>query len=70
MSIMGKVDLLNAEIKKLEDQIRVIQEKCSHPEEAVDKKYRSNTGNYDPSADCYWIDFKCGLCHKFWTKDQ
>jgi hypothetical protein len=61
---------LKKQIKELQDKIKTIQDSCSHPEQCVTKKYGSNTGNYDPMADCYWIDFKCSLCEKFWTEDQ
>lgn len=33
-------------------------------------KYRGNTGNYDPSSDCYWVEFKCPICGDYWTESQ
>lgn len=45
-----------------------LQELCTHPN--VEKKYKGNTGNYDPTADCYWIEFKCPDCQKRWKKYQ
>lgn len=27
-------------------------------------------GNYDPSADSYWIEFVCPDCHKKWIEEQ
>lgn len=33
-------------------------------------KYRGNTGNYDPSADSYWVEFKCPVCGDHWTESQ
>lgn len=41
---------------------------CLHP--AASKKYRGNSGNYDPSADSYWVEYKCPDCGKFWCEDQ
>ena len=41
---------------------------CKHPN--LEKTHKSNTGNYDPSADSYWIEFKCPDCNKFWMEDQ
>jgi len=66
MSIIAELKAKKADIQK---QIDAIQEACSHPEAAVIKKHGSNTGNYDPSSDCYWTDFHCQLCDKFWTQD-
>lgn len=45
-----------------------LQSTCKHP--AVTKKYQGSSGNYDPSADCYWIEFKCPDCGKRWMEDQ
>lgn len=67
---MNVVRDLQEEIEKLRAQIKEIQDQCSHPEAALTKTYGSNTGNYDPSADGYWIDYTCGLCGKKWTGDQ
>lgn len=49
-------------------QLAELQEICNHPD--VTKKYGGNTGNYDPSADSYWIDWHCPDCDKRWTTDQ
>lgn len=62
-----RVNILN-KISKLSDQLMELQSLCSHPD--VTKKYGGNTGNYDPSADCYWIDWRCPDCDKRWTTDQ
>lgn len=43
------------------------QETCPHI--VVTMEYKSNTGNYDPSADCYWRDYHCHDCDKRWSKD-
>lgn len=67
---MNTVDKLKKEIEELDKKIVTIQNQCSHPEMAVLKVHGSNTGNYDPTADCYWTDFTCGLCHKKWTVDS
>lgn len=53
---------------KWDTEERILQEKCPHPD--VSKKYCGNTGNYDPSADSYWIEFRCPDCKKFWTVEQ
>jgi hypothetical protein len=45
-----------------------LQEACPHPD--ATKEPKANTGNYDPSSDCYWYDCHCPDCGKFWTEDQ
>jgi hypothetical protein len=45
-----------------------LQQICQHPN--VEKKYRGDTGNYDRTADSYWIDFKCPDCGKKWWESQ
>lgn len=50
------------------DQLVELQELCQHPN--VTKTYKGSTGHYDPSADSYWIDWKCPDCDKFWVTDQ
>lgn len=47
---------------------RALQEQCTHTN--VTKKYSGSTGNYDPSADSYWIDWHCPDCDKRWMTDQ
>jgi len=59
---------LTKKIETAQEQIRQLQASCPHPD--VQKKYGSNTGNYDPSADSYWIDWNCPDCGKRWTTDQ
>jgi len=39
----------------------------SYPKDMVEVEYRSNTGNYDPSSDTYWINCDCILCGDRWT---
>lgn len=54
--------------EKLAHELAKLQDLCVHSN--VTKKYDSNTGNYDPSADSYWIDFFCPDCRKRWREDQ
>lgn len=65
---MSIVIEIKEQIKKLNAQLKDIQDSCNHPESCVEKKNGSNTGNYDPHADCYWTDYYCKLCEKKWTK--
>lgn len=56
-----------AVMARAEAQLREIQAACDHPN--VNKVHKSNTGNYDPHADCYWTEFVCPDCGKFWHED-
>lgn len=67
---MNRLQQIDAEIKKLQEERLAIQEQCCHPSLVLEKIYKSNAGNYDPSCDCYWIDYHCGLCDKRWSEDQ
>lgn len=53
---------------KLSEELYELQTICTHPD--VIKEYKGNTGNYDPSADSYWIDWHCPDCRKAWRTDQ
>lgn len=55
-------------LDKLYEQLAELQTLCPHPD--VTKKYGGSTGNYDPNADCYWIDWNCPDCDKIWSTDQ
>ena len=59
---MNKVSELKQHIKTLQDEVVSIQEDCSH--DRIVYKYGSNTGNYDPSCDSYWVDIECLCCDK------
>ena len=62
-----KIIGLQDKIKQLQEDIKSIQSKCKHPKKFVTKKYCSNTGNYDPSQDVYWIEYHCDRCNNKWT---
>jgi len=64
------IESLKNQIKEIQAKIEKIQEDCSHPPLVLQKIHKSNTGNYDPSNDSYWIDFHCQLCDKRWRQDQ
>lgn len=59
---MSNVSDIKDAIKHLQDQIKTIQDNCSH--DKVVYEYGSNTGNYDPSCDSYWVDIECLCCEK------
>ena len=66
--VQRKLQTIINTMDKLSNQLAVLQETCAHPD--VTKKYGGSTGNYDPSADSYWIDWHCPDCGKRWTTDQ
>lgn len=67
---MTIIEELKNKITELQNKISEIQNQCSHPESSLEKEYKGITGNYDPSADSYWIEFHCQLCDKQWMEDQ
>lgn len=66
---MGIIDKYKQQIKEITEIINRIQDECNHPSIVLTKTHGSNIGNYDPSADCYWTDFRCSLCEKEWTEE-
>lgn len=54
--------------QKLADELKALHNECPHPN--ATKKYDGSTGNYDPTADCYWIDYNCPDCGKRWKTEQ
>lgn len=59
---------IEKKIQHAEQSLYELQDECTHP--AAVKKHGGSTGNYDPSADCYWTDWKCPDCGKRWTTPQ
>lgn len=68
-SLKQRVDAARLALTRAQCDLLELQNECTHPKETVEKKYGSNTGNYDPHQDCYWTDFKCGICDKMWTEN-
>lgn len=58
-----KIQDLQTMITSAKNLIAEEQKKCPHKN--VKTKTGSNTGNYDPSSDCYWVDVECHDCGKF-----
>lgn len=60
--------LVTKDAKILLDRlIEQIQKECPHTN--AQKKHRADTGNYDPSSDCYWTEFTCSDCGKMWSEE-
>ena len=62
-----KAHKIQHEIDQLSFELKKHQEKCKHKK--VVKKYNSNTGNYDPTADSHWYSCFCPTCLKRWHED-
>ena len=67
-SIRKRREALERQEAKTSAAIKLLQIECQHPN--ATKKYGASTGNYDPSANGYWIDFQCPDCGKRWSVDQ
>lgn len=50
------------------NQYRELQSECTH--EYKESIYKSDTGNYDPSEDCYWMEHACPDCGKKWREEK
>lgn len=68
LQVHSKREVLSRQMDRLEKALDRLQAACHHLN--VVKTYKGNTGNYDPSADSYWIEFKCPDCGKRWNEDQ
>lgn len=54
------IEGLNALLLNAQQELTNRRKKCSHNK--ITYKHGSNTGNYDPSSDCYWVTIKCLDC--------
>lgn len=68
LKISTRYQRLIVKLAKIQQAIRALQNECKHPNHT--KVAKSNTGNYDPSADCYWYECRCPDCGKYWHEDQ
>ena len=66
--IRKKWESIDRREEKLASELNKLQALCKHPN--LEKTHKSNTGNYDPSADSYWIEFRCPDCRARWNEDQ
>jgi len=68
MKIETKRKRIEQKIEKLYQELKHIQLNCPHTN--LKKQYSSDTGNYDRSADSYWIDCHCQDCNLTWRTEQ
>ena len=61
--LMQEIQTLKSELKLIQDRLKVLQDQCTHPKEALWEKFI----NFDSGE--HWIEYKCGICDKFWTKE-
>lgn len=66
--IMSKRQKIQRRIEKANADLKNLQNECPH--ENVIKNQRGSTGNYDPSDDCFWIEYSCPDCGKRWIEDK
>lgn len=64
---MSKISQIKEQIESLQKELQTLKKVCKHTR--VIYNHGSNTGNYDPSADCYWLDVECIDCGKRMTYD-
>lgn len=67
---MNRITELKEQIGSIRKEIELIQDECNHPKASLDIKHKADTGNYDPTQDSYWTEYRCGLCEKSWNEDQ
>ena len=67
--LLPTVQRLYNEIAKSREKLAKIQNSCPHPEKDCTHEFGANTGNWSPSDDCYWTNYKCYRCGKVWTAD-
>lgn len=64
---MSRITEIKTQIANLTNELKQIQNECSHPVSCVTGVYEANTGNWCPQDDSYWITLHCSLCDKRWT---
>ena len=64
--ILQKRTKIERQIYLLKRDLENLQEECIHEHKRIEHK--SDTGNYDPSDDIYWVEHECFDCGKFWME--
>lgn len=67
-AIFRRAQSAQRQVEGAQKKLNAVRDECTHP--FAVKINRGNTGNYDPSADCYWKDCSCPDCGKVWQEDQ
>lgn len=66
---VSKATRLREQIDALQQELSRHQERCKHRWAHRTYKLRGNTGNFDPTQNCYWTEYSCALCLKRWDVD-
>jgi hypothetical protein len=64
MNITKRREAVEKKIALLHVELANLKKLCKH--ENVKREFKSDTGNYDPSKDCYWVDHYCPDCGAKW----
>lgn len=70
MKIEDEIKRLEAQIKTAEQRIKELKNECDHPGDMRNVVYKSDTGNWSKSDDCYWVEIDCKKCGKHWSLDS
>lgn len=68
MNTQEKVAALESIIEEARNLLIAARKECTH--ETGTYMYKSNSGNYDPSSDCYWRENRCSDCGAYWHEDS
>ena len=65
MTIKERVARIVRMRSRLSQELAELQADCPHTDKTG--RYGANSGNYDPSDDCYWINVSCEDCGRTWS---
>ena len=65
--IQVEYNRIQKNLDKWSGKLKALQETCLHTDATV--VFACNTGNYDPSSDCYWKTSTGPDCRKIWRED-
>lgn len=66
---MNQLQLIDAEIEKLQAMRKAIQDECCHPKLCLTIQNHSG-GDEWSRQEYYWRSYHCGLCDKRWSDEQ
>ena len=67
MKIATKRKRIEKKLEAAHKELRALRKECQH--ENAKYKYGSNTGNWCPVDDCYWVEWNCPDCGMCWTTE-
>ena len=68
MKTRTRINKIKQKIRDLQAELEQIRASCPHP--GLTGTYRADTGNYDSSADTYYIVYRCPECDAHWQEYQ